>query len=280
MTEKWLISGGAGSLGRHLIKELIKPEFNDKVAVIRVLDNNENGLAKLNLYVKDPRIRLFLGDIRDKERITKASENIDVFIMAAALKHVDLCEANPFENLQTNVIGTQYCIDAALINNIAKVVYVSSDKACNPVSCYGKAKSLSESLILDAENYKGDRRTIFTVVRPPNYLFSDGSVWDTWSYQKENNLPLTVTSSSATRYFMNLDEIVAFLLKTVEMMKGGEIFVPKNPELHKIIDLAKQISNNIIITGLRKGERLHEKLIDETEFEKAKEVDGMWVIEQ
>ena len=276
----FLITGGAGSLGRRLVKELLKPKY--KVDIIRVLDHDENGLARMQIRFKDPRIRIryLLGDIRDKTRVERAMENVDVCIHCAAQKHVDLSEFNPFESIKSNVIGTQNCIEAALTNKIDKFLFISSDKAVHAVGTYGRCKALSESLTLDANNYKGDRRTKLSVARPPNYVNSDGSVFEIWKYQKSKGLPLTVTSEKMERFFMRFPKIIKFVMRSVEMMEGKEVFVPIGAEKMKIIDLARKISDKIEIIGLRKGERLMEYLYTEEEIACAEQKDGLWVIKQ
>ena len=273
-----LIAGGSGSLGRRLVRELVKPQY--KIKTIRVLDNSEKGIADLQLHLKaDDRIRYLIGDIRDKDRMERAMENIDVYIHCAALKRVEMCEYNPFESILTNVVGTQNCIDAALHTNVDRFIFISSDKAVSPCNIYGKCKSLSESLVLDAKNYKGDKKTIFSVVRPPNFINSDGSVFKIWEYQKKHGLPLKVTSDQMERYFMDFPDIVRFILKCVGMMKGGEIFIPSGAQKIKIIELARKLSDRIEIIGMRKGERMTELLMDpDYELPKAELVDGVWVI--
>ena len=158
-----LITGGAGSLGRRLTAELLKPEYS--IATLRLLDNNENGMARLRWELKDERLRWLIGDIREKERLIRAMENIDIVIHTAALKHVEFNEMNPFEAIQTNVVGSQNCIDAALENNVDKYMYISSDKSVQAGSTYGRCKALSESLTLDANNYKGDKQTKLKIGR-------------------------------------------------------------------------------------------------------------------
>lgn len=272
----YLITGGVGSLGRRLTRELLRPEYPTKV--VRVLDNNENGIARLNTSINDIRLRCFVGDIRDKNRLMRAMENVDVCIHAAALKHVNLCETNPFESLETNVYGTQNCIDAALAANIDKFLFCSSDKAVEPVSTYGRCKALAESLTLDAHHYKGDRKTKCSVVRPPNYYGSDESVHYLWKRQLKAKQPLSVTHPDMTRYFMSFPEIIAFIMKCLGMMKGGEIFVPTEAKKMRILDMAKKISGNIQIIGVRKGEKLEEKLFAPYEEPYAHVEDGIMVI--
>jgi UDP-N-acetylglucosamine 4,6-dehydratase len=278
----FLITGGAGSLGRRLLEELLKPKY--KATRIAVLDNHENGMAHLRVRFNDSRIRWFLGDIRDKDRVVRAMENVDVCIHCAALKHADLSEYNPFEYIKTDVYGTQNCIEAALEANIDKFMFISSDKAVEAACTYGRCKALSESLTLDANSYKGDRRTKFAVCRPPNYMKSDGSVFEIWDYQKSHGLPLTVTDERMFRYFMEFGEIIKFILNAVRLMEGGEIFVPINAHKLRIIDLAKSYAidedkvHEIQITGMRRGEKFEEILIDKNEKERADVIFDMYVI--
>lgn len=255
---------------------MLKKEDTSRVAVF---DNNENGIAHLRTRLADdPRLRWFIGDIRDKDRVFKAIEKIDVCIHCAALKHVDLGENNPFEQVKTNVIGTQICIDAALFANIDKFLFISSDKAVQAINTYGRCKALSESLTLDAENYKGDRRTKFAVARPPNYIDSDGSIFDLWKYQKEAGLPITLTDDRMVRYFMSFDDINKFLFRCLDMMQGGEIFVPLNVEKRRIIDLAKGMETDIKLIGMRPGQKLEEVLIDPAELSRAIQFGDMWIV--
>jgi UDP-N-acetylglucosamine 4,6-dehydratase len=272
-----LITGGAGSLGRKLVEELLKHEDVNRIAVF---DNHENSIAAMRVRNSDPRLRWFLGDILDKDRLKRAMEGVNVCIHCAAQKHVELGEYSPFFSLQVNVIGTQNCIESAIDANVDKFVFVSSDKAVEPCSVYGKCKSLAESLTLDANNYKGDRSIKLSVVRPCNYFRSDGSVFDVWDHQAAYNEPLTLTSKEMKRYFMEFHEIVQFITKSIEIMQGGEIFVPKNMKLIKIYDLLKEYYLNlpIKIIGLREGERLEELLMTEKEKAKAKVVGDIWVI--
>lgn len=272
----YLITGGAGSLGKLLVKELLKPQH--QATFIKIFDNNENNLAWLRAEFKDTNIRWVLGDIRDKERITRAMENADVCIHCAAQKHVDIGECNPFESVKTNVLGTWNCIEAALNANIDKFIYISSDKAVSACNTYGRCKALAESLTLDANNNKGERKTRFSICRPPNLYKSNANVTELWRWQVERNLPLTVTDEGMIRYFMDDNQIVAFIFKALEIMTGGEIFVPSNADKIKIIDLAKWFSTNIIITGKRPGERLEEVLIAPSEKERAILQHNMWII--
>ena len=274
----FLITGGAGSLGRRLTETLISPFY--EVSKVRVLDTNENGLAMMRRQVPDPekKLRFLLGDICDKERIRRAMDQVDIVIACAAQKHIDLAEYNPFFCVLVNVVGTQNCIEAALDANVERFLYLSSDKAVQATSTYGRCKALAESLTIDAANYKGDKRTVFSIARPPNFTNSDGSVFEVWKYQKEHNLPLTVTNENMVRYFMKFEDVISFVINCIVFMKGKEIFIPLKSEKKRIIDLAREMSENIKIVGLRPGEKLEELLIDPSEMERAEEVDGMLVI--
>lgn len=272
-----LITGGAGSLGRRLVKHLLTYSSME-VKAVRVLDTNENGLARLAQQIKDKRVRFLLGDIRNKERMKRAMENVTLCYHAAAQKHVDLAERNPFYSIDINVMGTQVCIEAALEAKVERFIMISSDKSVQACSTYGRCKALAERLTLDAEYYKGDNPTRFAVARPPNYINSDGSIFDLWRYQKKHGLPITVTSPDMHRYFMSIEEIIDFLVKCSLMMCGGEIFVPRNSQRLRIIDLAQKFSSNIQIIGLRPGEKLEEVLIDPTELQRAETLEDMWII--
>lgn len=271
-----LITGGAGSIGRALTRRLL----NDCVPrVVRVLDINEAGLHELSRSLNGPNFRAFLGDIRDKERLKRALQNVDVIFHLAAYKFVDLLENNPWEAVSTNVLGTENVIECAIDANVEKMLNMSTDKSTQFSSTYGAAKFLSERLIIDANNWKGDARTIFANARPVNVPYSNGSVHTIWEKDKSEGKPLPVTHPQATRFFLSMDKTVDFLLKCIELMKGGEIFVPNTGvEEVKIIDLAKKLSDNIKITGLRKGEKLHELLMDPSEEERAEMINGIWII--
>lgn len=272
----YLVTGGVGSLGRRLVEELLKPKY--EASAIRVFDNNENGLARARWQLKDSRLRWLLGDIRDRDRLLRAFDGVDVVIHAAALKHVEIGEFNPGEQIKTNILGTLNVLEAAIDKNVAKVLAISSDKSVQACSTYGKCKSLCESLTIDANNYVGDKRTRLSVCRPPNYLDSDGSVTQKWRYQMLNGKPITVTDKRCNRYFMSFNEIIAFIMKVIAVMKGGEIFIPKNCKLVNIYEYAQKYNHPIEITGLRPGERLEELLMDPEEASNAETVDDMWVV--
>lgn len=276
-----LVTGGAGSIGSEIVRQLSK--FNPKA--VRVMDINETGLFELEQELNDRvRVALFVGDVRDKDRLNRAMENVDIVFHAAALKHVHLCEYNPFEAIKTNVIGTQNVIDACLNNNVKKMIFISTDKAVNPTNVMGASKLLSERLTIAANTYKGPRETVFSCVRFGNVMASRGSVVPLFIEQIKKGGPVTVTDPNMTRFIMSISSAVTLILKAVTLSKGGEIFILKMPAL-KIGDLANvaisefsQRMNqkgkiSIKIVGKRPGEKMDEELFTSTEGLRAKMID-------
>ena len=271
----FLITGGAGTLGMALASEL----FKYKPKAVRLFDNDENGLFWAEQKFRDEKaLRILLGDIRDRWRLRFAFDGVDAVIHTSALKHVHLVERNPMEGLKTNALGTQNCIETALEKDVKVFVLVSSDKAVEARGTYGVTKLLSEKLVLDARNFRGDHPTRFVIVRPANFWKSRGSVFEVWQKQKEAGLPLTVTHPEMKRYFMKLEDAVQMIIYAIKRGRDGEIIVPKKVEKRKIIDLAKEISNNIKITGLRPGEVLDQELMTKKEREVARETRDYWII--
>ena len=270
-----LITGGAGSLGSALVERLV----SYPVKSIRILDNDENRLVWLEQKVKDDRLRLLLGDIKDAWRTRMAVDGVDMVIHCAALKHIELSMRNPFEYVSTNVVGLQQMINSTLEErNVERFLTISSDKSINPTSPYDATKLLQEFITVHAEKYKGDRKTLFSVARPPNYLKSSGSVIEKWEYQKSQGNPLTVTHNEMKRYFMPMEKIVDFVLGSLEKMKGGEIFVPADLIERSIYEMALEISDQIVFSGLREGEKLSQPLMTEIEVAKATRDKDVWII--
>lgn len=283
--KKILVTGGVGSIGREIVKKIL--EYDPKV--IRVLDNNETGLFDLQNALHSEKIRLLVGDLRDKERLKIAIEGIDIVIHAAALKHVPLCEFNPFEAVKTNVIGTQNMIDVAREENVEKFITISTDKAVDPVNVMGATKLLAERLTISANLYKGDKRTTFSCVRFGNVLFSRGSVIPVFLEQIKKGY-IEITDPNMTRFIMKTSEAVDLILKITEISNGGEIFVLKMPAV-KIGDLAAVIIDEYFrenpatpnavktnIIGKRPGEKMYEKLLSDDESGFAFENDDMIMI--
>lgn len=277
-----LITGGSGSIGSHLVKALIDSDCRS----IRVLSNNEHELYLLERKVgKNEKMRYLLGDIRDKNRLKIASNEVDIVFHAAALKHVPLCETNPFDAVQTNVIGTQNMLEASISANVEKFVFISTDKAANPMSTLGATKLLAERLVIAAMSYRGSKRTKMYCVRFGNVLGTRGSVVELFFNQIKNKRPITITDKNMTRFTMTPTDAINLILSTVEFAKGGEVFVLKMNTM-RVIDLVNSmielygegIKQEINEIGIRQGEKMHEELITEEELSRAREFNDMYVI--
>ena len=257
-----LITGGTGSLGKKLTKRLLSswPQINRLVIFSR--DEQKQFVMAQEFSNDDyPCMRFFLGDVRDKERLTRAMEGIDVVIHTAAMKHVHLAEYNPDEAVKTNVIGAQNVIDSCLINNVQSVVALSTDKACAPINLYGATKLVSDKLFVAANNIKGNRDIVFSVVRYGNVMGSNGSVIPFFQKQSKEGI-LPITDEGMTRFNISLDGGVDMVFHAIEHSMGGEIFVPKIPS-YRILDVAKAVAPDcqIEFVGIRPGEKLHEQMI-------------------
>jgi len=281
-----LVTGGVGSIGSEIVKNLLdaNPE------VIRILDINETELFEFEEELDSKKIRTFIGDVRDKERLKKAIEDVDIVFHAAALKHVPLCEYNPFEGVKTNVNGTQNLIDVALDEEVEKFVTISTDKVVNPINVMGATKLLAERLTTSANTYKGARKTVFSVVRFGNVLNSRGSLLPTIKKQIKEGGPVTLTDPEMTRFVMSINEASKLVIKASEKARGGEIFILKMPAL-KIKDLIEVIIEelspeygyspkdiDIKKIGKRAGEKMYEELMTEEENHHAKEIEDMFVV--
>lgn len=267
-----LVSGGAGSIGSAVVKKLV--EFD--VHSIRVLDNNEYALFKMKRSLENPKLRLLLGDIRDRERVEMAVDGVDIILHFAAVKNIEISEYNPIEAIKTNVDGTINLIEASLKSRPERFLYISSDKAVSYTSLYGATKFLGEKLTIWANKIQD--RTLFSCARLGNVYESRGNVFELWDEQKARGEPLTLTHPDMRRFFMHLDEATHFIISAVEMMKGGEIFVPQMKE-EQILELAKKLyGNNIKFIGPRPGEKIREELMTPEERKIAKEENGIWVI--
>lgn len=262
-----LVTGGAGSIGRQIVKELTK--FNPKR--IRVFDQNETAQFFLQQSLKNhPNIRYMIGDIRDKERLAWATKGVDIIFHCAALKHVPSCEYNPEEAIQTNILGLNNMIKIAREQEVEKFVYISTDKAVYPENIMGISKLFGEKLVNNASF--GETKTKFASVRFGNVLNSNGSVVPLFKEQISQGGPITITHPEMTRFFMSIQHAARLVLETAKTTKGKETHILKMPAL-RIIDLARVLSNElspnklipIKSIGIRPGEKLHEKLITEEE---------------
>ncbi|KYC54025.1 MAG: Polysaccharide biosynthesis protein [Candidatus Methanofastidiosum methylothiophilum] len=228
--------------------------------------------------LKDDRLRFFIGDVRDKDRLYRAASGADFLIHAAAMKQVPACEYNPIEAVRTNIDGTINVIDAAIDNSVKKVIGISTDKAVHPVNLYGATKMTAEKLLVQGNSYSGDKGTKFSVVRYGNVIGSRGSVIPLFLEQKKNGL-ITITDTKMTRFWISLEEGVKLVIECIKKMKGGETFVPKIPSM-KLIDLAEAVAPECEkrIIGIRPGEKIHEVLLTEDEARHSLEFESYYVI--
>ncbi|MGE7999179.1 UDP-N-acetylglucosamine 4,6-dehydratase (inverting) [Lysinibacillus sp. NPDC093190] len=270
-----LVTGGTGSFGKKFIRKIL----NLGVKKVIVFSRDELKQYEMKQEFIDSRLRFFIGDVRDKERLHRAFDGVDIVIHAAAMKHVDACEYNPFEAIKTNINGAQNIIEAAIDCGVEKVIALSTDKACSPVNLYGATKLASDKLFVAANAYVGEKKTSFSVVRYGNVVGSRGSVVPFFKKIKETGT-LPVTDERMTRFWITLEQGVEFVLDNLERMHGGEIFVPKIPSM-KVIDLAKAIAPecNIEIVGIRPGEKLHEAMIMEDDARHTVEFDDYYIIQ-
>ncbi len=275
-TKKILITGGTGSFGQAFLKYALE---NLKPSVIRVFSRDELKQAELRKKFNHPSIRYFIGDVRDKERVERALRGVNIVIHAAAMKRVEACEYNPFEAVQTNIIGTQNLINMAIDCGVEKLLAISSDKAVNPVNLYGATKLCQERIVTQANSYVGPKKTLLGCVRYGNVVGSRGSVVPLFREQLKTG-EVTITDERMTRFWITLDQAVRFVSSSIEIMKGGEIFVPKLPSM-KITDLAKVLAPEARIKkiGIQPGEKLHEVMITEDEARHAVEIDDRYVVE-
>ena len=270
-----LVTGGTGSFGKKFIKRAL--EIGSKKVIIFSRDELKQYEMKQE-FNNDPRLRFFIGDVRDADRLYRAFDGVDIVIHAAAMKHVDACEYNPFEAVKTNINGAQNIIEAAIDCGVEKVIALSTDKACAPVNLYGATKLASDKLFVAANSYVGDKPTSFAVVRYGNVVGSRGSVVPFFKKVRETGI-VPITDARMTRFWITLDQGVQFVLDSLERMHGGEIFVPKIPSMN-IMDLAKAIAPEckIEIVGIRPGEKLHEAMIMEDDARHTLEYDKYYVI--
>lgn len=272
-----LVTGGTGSFGKRFIKMMLEEYHPAKIIVYSrdELKQHEMRAAGFN----DPSLRYFIGDIRDQERLRRALNGVTVCVHAAALKQVPACEYNPMEAIKTNILGSSNVIDAALDAGVERVLALSTDKAVNPVNLYGATKLAAEKLIVQSNSYAGAMKTRFSCVRYGNVVGSRGSVVPVFLKQRQSGT-VTITDERMTRFWISLEQGVRFVIRCVEEMRGGEVFVPKIPSM-KVIDLARAIAPEAVIKtiGIRPGEKLHEVLISEDESRTTIELEDMYVVE-
>ena len=272
-----LVTGGTGSFGKKFTKILLEEKQPKKVIIFSrdELKQHEMQVGGFN----DERLRYFIGDVRDRERLVRAMHGVDVVVHAAALKQVPACEYNPMEAIKTNIMGTANVVEAALDAGVAKVLTVSTDKAVSPANLYGATKLAAEKLTIQSNAYAGGSATRFSCVRYGNVVGSRGSVVPLFLKQRSNG-KITITDDRMTRFWLSLEQGVRFVIHSIEQMEGGEVFVPKIPST-KVTDLARAIAPQakLEIIGIRPGEKLHEMLISEDEARHTVELETMFVVQ-
>jgi UDP-N-acetylglucosamine 4,6-dehydratase len=271
-----LITGGTGSFGSRMVEILLRD--HDPRAV-RIFSRDELKQSELQRrFADDSRLRYLLGDVRDLPRLTRATRGVDVVVHAAALKQVPAAEYNPFEAVQTNVIGAENVVSAAIENDVPLTLALSTDKAVNPVNLYGATKLCAEKIVSQGNAYAADSRARFASVRYGNVVGSRGSVVPLFKAQAETGV-LTITDERMTRFWITLDQSVAFVIDCLSLMGGGEVFVPKIPSM-RVVDMAEAIAPDAErrVVGIRAGEKLHEMLVTEDESRHSFELPDRYVI--
>ena len=278
--KKILITGGTGSLGHALTKRLLQ----SKAEQVRIFSRNESKQVEMETKFNDARLRFFIGDVRDLQRLTFALEDVDIVFHAAALKHVPKIEYNPFEAIKTNVVGSQNVIDACLHQNVEKAICIGTDKAVSPLNTYGATKLLMEKLFVSAKNYYNPERhkTKFLVLRYGNVLASSGSVIPRFIEQIQNKQKITITDPKMTRFSITMDDALDFILTATELGQGSEIFVPKL-RAYSIMDVKQVLIELLEDTGeehvgIRPGEKLHETLISNDEIRYGWELNNLYIL--
>ena len=272
-----LVTGGTGSFGKKFIEVVLKEYQPAKLIVFSRDEQKQHEMRQAGF--DHPNLRYFIGDIRDAARLRRAFEGVDFVVHAAALKQVPACEYNPMEAVKTNILGSSNVIDAALDAGVERVIALSTDKAVNPINLYGATKLAAEKLFVQSNAYAGGRESRFSCVRYGNVVGSRGSVVPVFLRQREEGI-MTITDERMTRFWITLEQGVRFVIRCLEEMHGGEVFVPKIPSM-KVVDLARVVAPQakINVVGIRPGEKLHEVLISEDEARTVVELDDMYVVQ-
>jgi UDP-N-acetylglucosamine 4,6-dehydratase len=270
-----LLTGGTGSFGGAFVERVLD-EWPD--ATIRVYSRDELKQSEMRARYGDRQVRYVLGDIRNKTRMARACQGADIIVHAAAMKQVPACEYNPFEAVQTNVLGSQHVVDCAIDSSVTKVVALSTDKAVNPVNLYGATKLCEEKIVVQGNAYASHSDTVLSCVRYGNVVGSRGSVVPLFEQQAAAG-SLTITDERMTRFWITLDQAVDLVLFALDHSTGGEVFIPKIPSM-KVTDLAEAIAPGVPreVTGIRPGEKLHEILLTADESRHAIEAEDVYVV--
>lgn len=281
-----LVTGGAGSIGAILTRRILEHDTN----VVRILDKSEPGIAALKKTLEDDRCRFLSGNVRDKDRLRRAVDDIDIVVHTAAMKHVDICEYNPFEAVQTNVVGLQNLIEVSIGAGVERFVFTSSDKAVHPANTMGTTKLLGEKLATAANKYSGEHDIRLASVRFGNVINSSHSVIPTFREQIQQGGPVTLTDPKMTRFFLTYDDVAALVIDAMEHTEGGEVFVRKMDAI-RVEDLAEAMIDvfgpiygqdpskiEITTTGRRMGETFDEEILTEREVPRTIENESLYAV--
>jgi UDP-N-acetylglucosamine 4,6-dehydratase len=272
-----LITGGTGSFGKKFVEIMLREYHPRRLVILSRDELKQHDMREAGFDHES--LRYFIGDVRDPSRLQRAFSGVTVVVHAAALKQVPACEYNPFEAIQTNIMGGRNVIDAAIDQGVGRILALSTDKAVNPVNLYGATKLCAEKVFIQANAYAGARDTRFSCARYGNVVGSRGSVIPVFQEQRKRGR-ITVTDPRMTRFWLTLEQGVRFVIRAIEQMQGGEIFVPKIPSM-RLVDLAEAVAPGCAIefVGIRPGEKLHEVLLSEDEARNAVELDEMYIIQ-
>ena len=275
--ESVLVTGGTGSFGKKFVEIMLREYRPQRLVILSRDELKQHEMREGGL--NDPILRYFIGDVRDVDRLKRAFAGVTIVVHAAALKQVPACEYNPFEAIQTNIMGGRNVIDAAIDSGVRRILALSTDKAVNPINLYGATKLCAEKMFVQANAYAGAQQTRFSCARYGNVVGSRGSVIPIFREQRKRGR-VTITDPRMTRFWLTLEHGVRFVVRCLEQMHGGEIFVPKIPSM-RIVDLAETVAPGCEVEqiGIRPGEKLHEVLVSEDESRQAIETEEMYVIQ-
>jgi UDP-N-acetylglucosamine 4,6-dehydratase len=272
-----MVTGGTGSFGKKFVEVMLRDCHPQKLIIFSRDELKQHDMRTSGF--EDPSLRYFIGDVRDERRLERAFSGVTVVVHAAALKQVPACEYNPFEAVQTNIMGARNVIDAAINKGVHRILALSTDKAVNPINLYGATKLCAEKMFVQANAYSGAQDTRFSCARYGNVVGSRGSVIPMFLEQRKRG-KVTITDPRMTRFWITLEQGVRFVVRCIEQMQGGEIFVPKIPSM-KLTDIAETIAPGCEVkcVGIRPGEKLHEVLVSEDEARNTVELEDMYVIQ-
>ena len=272
-----LVTGGTGSFGKKFVETMLRNYHPQKLIVFSRDELKQHDMRVAGF--DNPSLRYFIGDVRDPQRLERALSGVTVVVHTAALKQVPACEYNPFEAVQTNIMGGRNVIDAAINRGVRRILALSTDKAVNPINLYGATKLCAEKMFVQANAYSGAQATRFSCARYGNVVGSRGSVVPVFLEQRKSG-KITVTDPRMTRFWITLEQGVRFVINCIENMHGGEIFVPKIPSM-KLVDMAQALAPGCEVeyVGIRAGEKLHEVLVSEDEARNTLELDDMFVVQ-